>query len=123
MPGGWCSFDLAAEEVERRLGVSWGKAQKTLMELCEKGTLRWRNVAEGGPNVSGNDLHQWLTTPRPRVSQMGVAVQEAIDAIWKGQIDGVSNGDLVKRVSDWLETRGKSVPSRDTILRKAGRKR
>jgi hypothetical protein len=58
--GGWYSFELAAEEVERRLGVTWGAAQKTVMELCENGTLRWQNVREGGPNVSCNDLRRWL---------------------------------------------------------------
>lgn len=28
----WIAFNLAAEEVERRLGVSWGMAQKVLLE-------------------------------------------------------------------------------------------
>jgi hypothetical protein len=61
MLDGWYSFELAAEEVERRLGVSWGSAQKTVMELCEKGILKWENIRDGGPNVSYNDLQQWLT--------------------------------------------------------------
>ena len=35
--GIWLSFPLAAEEVERRLGLTWGLAQKTLIEACESG--------------------------------------------------------------------------------------
>jgi hypothetical protein len=58
--GGWLSFNLASEEVERRLGVTWGAAQKTLLDLCEKGTIRWENVPVGGPRVSYNDLQREL---------------------------------------------------------------
>jgi hypothetical protein len=57
--GVWLSFQLAAEEVERRLGLTWGLAQKTLLELCESDTLRWRQH-HSGPDVSSNDLRRWL---------------------------------------------------------------
>jgi hypothetical protein len=40
--GIWLSFQLAAEEVERRLGLSWGAAQKTLIEACENEEVRTR---------------------------------------------------------------------------------
>jgi hypothetical protein len=131
MPGGWYSYDLAAEEVERRLGVSWGLAQKTVAGLCSNGTLRTCPYREGhgGPSVSWADLDQWIVVklerqakPSPRMSHLRLAVRQAIDALWPNGIDGVSHGDLIKRVSDWLETRGKSVPKRDTILREAGRR-
>jgi hypothetical protein len=36
----WFSFRLAAETVERRLGVSWGMAQKLLLEAIESGVIR-----------------------------------------------------------------------------------
>ena len=56
---GWLSFQLAAEEVERQLGLSWGAAQKTLLEACKNGLMEWRQ-AEGGPDVLGDDLMGWL---------------------------------------------------------------
>jgi hypothetical protein len=58
--GGWLSFNLAAEEVERRQGVTWGEAQKTVVDWCESGALRWENVPIGGPNISWNDLQRCL---------------------------------------------------------------
>lgn len=58
--GIWLSFQLAAEEVERRLGLTWGAAQKTLLELCESGEVRWQSVSHGYPNISRNDLRRWL---------------------------------------------------------------
>ena len=53
--GIWLSFQLAAEEVERRLGLSWGAAQKTLIEACENEEVRTR-----GSDVFDIDLWQWL---------------------------------------------------------------
>jgi hypothetical protein len=64
--GGWLSFVLAAEEVERRLGLTWGAAQKTVLELCESGTLRWKQRPMGGPDVSYFDLERWLKSPQKR---------------------------------------------------------
>jgi hypothetical protein len=53
--GIWLSFQLAAEEVERRLGLSWGAAQKTLIEACENEEVRTR-----GSDVCDIDFWQWL---------------------------------------------------------------
>src|SRR5580704_19418156 len=47
----WIGYTLAVEEVERRLGLSWGAAQKALLEACERGELRWRNTPGGGPDI------------------------------------------------------------------------
>lgn len=58
--GGWMSFQLAAEEVERKLGMTWGMAQKTVLEWCERNAVRWENVPMGGPRVSHNDLMNCL---------------------------------------------------------------
>jgi hypothetical protein len=58
--GIWFGFQLAAEEVERRLGLTWGAAQKTLLELCESGAVRWQPVSHGYPNISSNDLRRCL---------------------------------------------------------------
>jgi hypothetical protein len=64
--GAWLSFRLAAEEVERRLGYSWGRAQKTLLDACKRNELRWRNSQEGGPDVFDADLQRWLVRPESR---------------------------------------------------------
>jgi hypothetical protein len=57
--GVWLSFQLAAEEVERRRGLTWGAAQKALLDLCESGAVRWQQH-HSGPNISSNDLRRWL---------------------------------------------------------------
>ena len=46
----WLSFQLAAEEVERKLGS----------DLCDSGTVEWRQRYPGGPDVDHDDLHRWL---------------------------------------------------------------
>jgi hypothetical protein len=58
--GVWLSFQLAAEEVERRLGLTLGVAQKTLLELCESGEVRWQPISHGYTDISRNDLRRWL---------------------------------------------------------------
>jgi hypothetical protein len=57
----WLSFQLAAEEVERRLGVSWGMAQKTLLEACENKEVTWRKASVGGPDVFDTSFLEWLS--------------------------------------------------------------
>jgi hypothetical protein len=56
----WLSFQLAAEEVERRLGVTWGAAQRQVFDLCESGTVEWRQRYPGGPDVSRGGFRRWL---------------------------------------------------------------
>lgn len=59
--GIWLGFQLAAEVVERRLGLSWGAAQKTLIEACEDGEVRTRSNYSGqGSDVWDIDFWQWL---------------------------------------------------------------
>lgn len=67
----WLSFQLAAEEVERRLGVSWGKAQKALFEACDAGKVQWQQNNSGGPDVSDADLVRWLDqqTAKPHLGK------------------------------------------------------
>ena len=60
----WIGYTLAVEEVERRLGLSWGAAQKALLEACERGELRWRNTPGGGPDIGDPDLFDWLEAKR-----------------------------------------------------------
>jgi hypothetical protein len=61
---GWLSFQLAAEEVERKLGLTWGAAQRQVLDLCESGAVEWRQRIPGGPDVERNDLLRWLEQPR-----------------------------------------------------------
>jgi hypothetical protein len=56
----WVQFQLAAEEVERRLGLSWGMAQKTLLEACENEEVTWQKASQGGPDVLDTSLLEWL---------------------------------------------------------------
>jgi hypothetical protein len=55
----WYTYLYAAEEVERRLGCSWGAAQKALLDACERGDLKWQGYANE-PSVADNDFHRWL---------------------------------------------------------------
>jgi hypothetical protein len=56
----WISFQLAAEEVERRLGVSWGKAQKVLLEACENKEIKSQQRTGCGPDVLDTEFWEWL---------------------------------------------------------------
>jgi succinate dehydrogenase flavin-adding protein (antitoxin of CptAB toxin-antitoxin module) len=65
---GWLSFQIAAEEIERRLGLSWGAAQKGLLEACEKGEMRTQKVErfERFPDVLDADFFAWLKAQQSR---------------------------------------------------------
>jgi hypothetical protein len=159
----WLDFYTAAQEIQQRLGMSRGGAQKTLRELCGTGEVRsqkqpytmvnrepqtegpteriqpseWRGLevdlmtdADGCKylvEVSENDFRHWLdqegsperqSGPRPR--DLG---KQAVKALWpKGVPAYLSNTDIEKAVVEWLKTKGLKVPSRETILREAGRR-
>jgi hypothetical protein len=55
----WVSFELAAEEVERRLGLTWGMAQKVLLEACENKEVVWRRT-ERFPEIDDTSFVEWL---------------------------------------------------------------
>ena len=55
----WVDFNLAAERVERCLGVSWGKAQKLLLEACENKEIVWMRT-ERFPDVEDTSFREWL---------------------------------------------------------------
>jgi len=61
----WVGFQLAAEEVERRLGLSWGAAQKTLLEACENGKVTSRRT-EDGLDVLDTEFWEWLSAKQAR---------------------------------------------------------
>ena len=56
----WVQFQLAAKEVECRLGLSWGMAQKTLLEACKNEEVTWQKASQGGPDVLDTSLLEWL---------------------------------------------------------------
>ena len=55
----WLSFQVAAEEVERRLGLTWGMAQKVLLEACENEEVKSQR-GEGGPEILDTSFLEWL---------------------------------------------------------------
>jgi hypothetical protein len=57
----WVGFNLAAEIVERELGLSWGAAQRTLIDACENQELR-----TNGKSVLFEDLTAWLKAKRTK---------------------------------------------------------
>jgi len=64
-PSAWLSFRLAAEEVERRRGCTWGAAQKAVLDACASGALHSR-PGQNGPDVLDNELMRWLSKPKTK---------------------------------------------------------
>jgi hypothetical protein len=58
--GSWLGFQLAAEEVERSLGLSWGEAQKTLIDACDNGQLKIQRRIGEPADVWDIDFWPWL---------------------------------------------------------------
>jgi hypothetical protein len=67
---------VAAELVERSLGVSWGKAQKDLLDGCANGKLKYQNNPNG-PDVSDVDLRLWLDqqTAKPQLGKQPLIIK------------------------------------------------
>jgi hypothetical protein len=128
MPGpfeAWFSFRLAAETVERRLGVNSGMAQKLLLEAIESGVIRsQRDESEEehplGPSVWSADFEDWIEMkqkPKQASPQQDLA-REAINAIWPdGNMPKIT--EMVKPIADWVPEhhKGRSPPSRDSVRR------
>ena len=55
----WLSFQISAEEVERRLGLNPTDAQKALLEACANYQVRSRQ-GEDGLEVRDMDFVHWL---------------------------------------------------------------
>jgi hypothetical protein len=51
------------------------------------------------------------------------SARRVIEALFPNGTDGISNGDIVLKVGAQLKTLGQTVPSRETILRAAGRRK
>jgi hypothetical protein len=58
----WLSFTLAAEQVERELGMTWGAAQKALLEACNSNAVKSQRANVGGPDIWQEDLLTWLNS-------------------------------------------------------------
>ena len=61
-PSEWLSFQLAADEVERRFGLTRRGAEYAVVDAIESGKLKWRRV-QAGPDVLYADLRRWLDPP------------------------------------------------------------
>jgi hypothetical protein len=130
--GMWLSFPLATEHVERRRGISWGEAQRVLLDACKKGTLRWRNSRDGGPDVWNVSFWLWVDQRKlvHRASPKRVLANLAIKMLWpNGVPKELINNQIEQQMSDWItdyckqKNIRKPVISRDTLLRVAGRKK
>jgi len=127
----WLSFQLAAEEVERRLGDSWGAAQKALLDAIQNGDVKSQRAEGGYPDVMRDDLERWLEGKqqsfrrrRRTAHQQELAKQAMAELYADGRVpDWVRPKDIVKAVNDWLKTKGKLPLERDSILRAAGRRK
>jgi hypothetical protein len=123
----WISFQLAAEEVERTLGVSWGMAQKTVLDACASGKLPSKpSDCSGGREIGKDSFRAWLSAlstskPKKRAYEQE-RVQEAFRDLYRDGKLPVSNTVLENDVRVWFERRKKRAPERTTILRAAGRR-
>jgi hypothetical protein len=125
----WVVFQLAAEEVERRLGLSWGAAQKLLIEAVKNGDV----VSKDGYYVLDTSLTEWLKAkqgPAKRSAPKRDLAEQAVKALWPdGAPEALTSQQIVYEVGKWIVDYRKrqglprSEISRDTILRAAGRKR
>jgi hypothetical protein len=125
----WISFRLAAEKVERTLGVSWGLAQKTLLEACASNELPTKRSRDGhgGPDIGADEFRAWLralSAPKPKKrAYKQEEVQKAIEILWPDGKLPAENKVLVNSVIEWFKEHGKPPFERTTILRAAGRRR
>jgi hypothetical protein len=128
----WISFELAAEEVERRLGVSWGKAQKVLLEACKNKEVKSQRT-ECGPDVLDTEFRAWLKEKQGRKantsSRKRDLAKQAINHLWSNGIPkDLPRKQIVKEADNWIKdyckrkSISKLIISDDTILRAAGRK-
>ena len=62
----WLGFTWTATEVERCLGLSWGAAQKLIIDACENEEMRSRTRLGDGPDVVDIDFAKWLTAKLER---------------------------------------------------------
>jgi hypothetical protein len=122
--GVWLSFPLAAREVERRLGVTWGAAQKALFEACQSGEIETlSNYSGRGPDVFDVDFYHWLAAAaKPkRTSRPQALVLRAIAEL--GLPVDTPTPALLQAICKWHTDHGSKPPSRDTMLRATGRRR
>jgi hypothetical protein len=81
--------------------------------IYEKTFREWLARQEIGKQETG-----WT-----RAGTLRASAQQVIRALFPNGIDGISNGDIIHKVGAQLEARGLTVPSLETILRAAGRRK
>jgi hypothetical protein len=120
----WLGFQFAAEEVERRLGCSWGAAQKALLDAIAREDVRSQPSPDGGDvwSVDVQRLIEGKLKPKARASPQQELAREAITALWPDARDIPRRTTvLLQRVCDWVarHRKGRAPPSRDSIRRAA----
>jgi hypothetical protein len=126
----WLGFQFAAEEIERRLGYSWGAAQKVLLDAIEHGAVRsQRNADDGDPDVWGGHLQRLIEgklKPKGRARPQRELAREAIIALWPdARHIPHRTTDLIKPIYNWVmeHCEGCAPPKRDSIRRAAAQLR
>jgi hypothetical protein len=76
----WLGFTWTATEVERRLGLSWGAAQKLIIDACENEEMRWRTHLGSGPDVIDIDFAEWLKAKTAKTGRKSGGKQPRIKA-------------------------------------------
>jgi hypothetical protein len=129
-----------AEELIRSMIVPWDEdSQGQPLQLPYEFWTRvspdeWRSRAVDYDSGTYVMLHEtefrdWLSgQDKPKAQSRGQPrrqpAKEAIDALYPNGIDpGVKNMDIVYEVGQWLRDRSRPVPSNETILRAAGRRK
>jgi len=117
----WLGFRLAAEMVERRLGVNSGAAQKLLDKAIESGAIKSRRAGDD-PDVWSVDLERLLGEPKDRASRQVELAREAIAAVYP---DGKypPTPQMIKQLGDWSKANCRPAIKRDAILRATGRRK
>jgi hypothetical protein len=121
-------FHWAAKTVERRLGVSWGSAQKMVDDAIKSNAIKteWRSEEDEDILVLDHgDFDAWLASKDKKKSRSSPQVALAQEAITAVCPDGKypPTPQLEKLVGDWLKSEGRPAVKRDAILRAIGRRK
>jgi hypothetical protein len=79
-------------------------------------------------DVSENDFRQWLShkakaPPAQKSPLRRDLAKQAVDALWPNEVPkSLVNKDIERAVANYMKANGLAAPSKETILRAAGRK-
>ena len=90
----WVNFKSAAEMVERELGVSWGAAQRMLLDACNNKEIKTKDETYCA-SVLDVDCLRWIETKKTK--QTGGKVALIIVYLTEMYPDGVPIAELCNR--------------------------